>query len=158
MDKRFAYIVLGLLVILYLVCRKDHPEVLQQMQAKAVAVVTGKSAASDATTAAPGADQWDKHRQDVFASRLADSKRRAIAKYPDLAVANSEMNIRFVYRYKLMVKDDNPRLKAPNWPELLADDCAAAVAVHAPTSAPTGKSDKIARTGAAVAATTVATR
>ena len=77
MDKRFAYIVLGLLVISYLVCRKDHPEVLQQVQAKAVAVVTGKT---EAAKADPGAEQWDQHRQDVFASRFADSKRRAIAK------------------------------------------------------------------------------
>ena len=41
MDKRFAYIVLGSLVIFYLVGRKTHPELLQEWQAKAVAVWNG---------------------------------------------------------------------------------------------------------------------
>ncbi len=151
MDKRLAYIVLALLVSFYLVCRKDHPEVLQQIQEKAVAVATGKPLSPEPAKADPGPDQWEKHRQDVFASRFADSKQRAIAKYPALAVANSEMNIRFVNRYKLMVQDNNPRLKAPNWPELVADDCAATMAVRAPASTPNGKADKVARTGGAAA-------
>lgn len=125
MDKRVAYIALGLLVILYLVGRKTHPELLQELQGKAVAVWNGKSAAHP-TDSASGADQWERHREEVFSSRVAESKRRAIAKYPTLAVANSEMNIRFIFRYQWMVKDNNTRLRNPNWPELLADDCAAA--------------------------------
>ncbi len=144
MDKRFAYIVLGLLVILYLVGRKANPEILQDLQTKAVALAHGKSIWSLSTNTDPGSDSWDKHRQEVLASRVAESKRCALAKYPALAVADSEMNIRFVYRYHLMVKDNDPRLKVTNWPELLADDCAAASTAHAQPKTPAAKSHSVA--------------
>ena len=61
-----------------------------------------------------------------LAQLVSESKRRAIAKYPDLAVANTEMNSRFVFRYNWMSKEGNARLQEANWPETLADDCAAA--------------------------------
>ena len=131
MDKRLLYIVVGLLVIIYLVCRKAHPELLEDLQTRSMAVLSGKPAPSPSADAGKGEDQWEAHRQDVFTKKVAESKRNAIAKYPALALADSEINIRFVSRYKSMIKDGDPRLKAPNWPELLADDCAAASAVHA---------------------------
>ena len=62
---------------------------------------------------------------------IAESKRRAIAKYPDLAVANTEMNSRFVFRYNWMVKEGNALLQEATWPEQLAEDCAKAAKVTA---------------------------
>lgn len=126
MDKRFAYIVLGLLLISYLVCRKVYPELPKLVQAKVVSVFTGKPVSGGASDTQSLGDQWEQHRKEVFASRVAESQRRAIAKYPALGVAHSEMNIRFVYRYQWMLKEDSARLRAPNWPEMLADDCAKA--------------------------------
>ena len=131
MDKRLVYIVLGTLVSLYLVGRKAFPETLHGLQVKAVAVAHGEPVWSRPAEADTGADAWDKRRQEARAARVAESKRSAVAKYPALADANSEINTRFVFRYKLMVKDNDPRLKTTNWPELLADDCAAASAVRA---------------------------
>ena len=151
MDKRFFYIVLGLLVISYLVGKKTHPELLQDAQAKILAMWNGKAASTGATES----DQWEKHRQEVFAQRVADSKRRAIVKYPALAVANSEINLRFVFRYQWMAKEANPRLQASNWPELLADDCAASI--HPGTKSAAPKPDATAHPGVPTA-TSVATR
>ncbi len=153
MDKRLAYIIVGVLVICYLIGQKTHPELMQELPAKAAAMWANKSFTPRADNPGSSADGWEKHRQDVFASRLADSKRRAVAKFPSLAVADSEINIRFVYRYKCMVKDNNPRLQAPNWPELLADECAdtmhlkpggAAPAPDAPTHVPAAAKTSVA--------------
>ncbi len=124
MDKRLLYIVFGLFVISYLVSRKTHPELLQEAKTKVMAMWNGKTATAETDSLA---SQWDKHRQEIFVQRVAESKRRAIAKYPTLAVADSEMNLRFVFRYQWMTKEANPRLQASNWPELLADDCAASM-------------------------------
>lgn len=137
-DKRFAFIFIGLLLISYLVCRKAYPELPQLLRAKAVAVFSGKSTSSKEADEQSLAAQWENRRREVFASRVAESQRRAIAKYPALAVPRSEMNIRFVYRYQWMAKEDNARLHSPNWPETLADDCAKAsnVVPAAPNSAP----------------------
>ena len=150
MDKRFFYITFGLLVILYLVGKKTHPELLQEAQARVVAMWNGKKASPGTTDAG----QWDKHRAEVFAQRVAESKRLAIAKYPALAVANSEMNLRFVFRYQWMAKEANPRLQTSNWPELLADDCAASI--HPDVKPVASKPDKAAHPG--VPTTSVATR
>lgn len=147
MDKRLVYIVLGSLVILYLVGRKAFPDTLQSLQVKAVSVAHGESVWSQPAKVEPGADAWEKHRQDVLAARVAESKRCAIAKYPALAVADSEINTRFVFRYKLMVKDNDPRLKTAHWPELLADDCAAASNVHADPKTPVTKLRTLAAAG-----------
>ena len=153
MDKRLLYIIVGLLVIGYVMGQKTQPELMQEMRSKAVAMWNKKSLSPGTDDAGPSAADWEKHRQTVFASRVADSKRRAIAKYPTLETAESEMNVRFVYRYKCMVKDGNPRLKTPDWPELLADDCAATMhlkprvsgpAPDAPTRAGMPENDSIA--------------
>lgn len=69
--------------------------------------------------------------KDELTHLIGESKKRAIAKHPDLTVANSELNSRFVFRYNYMVKEGSPRLQESNWPEKLADECAAAAQVHA---------------------------
>ena len=66
-----------------------------------------------------------------LARLISESQRRAVAKYPDLTLVNTEMNSRFVFRYNYLVKENNPRLQQPNWPETLADECAAASQVRA---------------------------
>ena len=61
-----------------------------------------------------------------FNARVAESQRLAVARYPALGTTTSEINMRFVHRYKLMLNEHNPRLQDPNWPLQLADDCAVA--------------------------------
>lgn len=64
----------------------------------------------------------------TLAQEVAASQLRAIDKYPALAVPNSEMNLRFVFRYKNLLATKSERLQDPSWPEKLAEECAAAVA------------------------------
>ena len=59
-----------------------------------------------------------------LAELVAQSQRAAVAKYPALASANSEINIRFNYRCKLLLEEHSPRLQDPAWPVRLADECA----------------------------------
>lgn len=63
--------------------------------------------------------------------QVAASKQRAVNKYPALAVEGSEINLRFVFRYKNLVQENSPRLLDPNWPEQLVEECAAAAGVTA---------------------------
>ena len=65
-----------------------------------------------------------------LANLVAQSQRLALAKYPALGTVNSEINIRFNFRYKRMLADYSPRLQDPNWPLQLADECAQAANVH----------------------------
>lgn len=67
----------------------------------------------------------------ALAQQVVDSKLRAIEKYPDLAVPNSEINSRFIFRYKKLVEEKSARLQDPTWPEKLAEECAAAAATGA---------------------------
>ncbi len=62
----------------------------------------------------------------VLVQQIAASKQRALDKYPELAVEGSEINVRFVFRYKTLVQQNSPRLLDPNWPEKLVEECAAA--------------------------------
>ena len=62
----------------------------------------------------------------LLAQRIEESKLRAIDKHPDLVVPNSELNLRFVFRYKNLLTEKSPRLRDPQWPEQLADECAQA--------------------------------
>jgi hypothetical protein len=62
----------------------------------------------------------------AFAAEVADSQARALAKYPALGVQGSEINARFTFRYKRMKAASDPLLNQPDWPEKLADACAAA--------------------------------
>lgn len=60
----------------------------------------------------------------VLAQRIAESKLRAIDKYPALTVPSSEINTRFVFRYKKLAEEHSQRLQEPDWPEKLAEECA----------------------------------
>ena len=62
----------------------------------------------------------------LLARRIEESKLRAIDKHPDLVVPNSELNLRFVFRYKNLLTEKSPRLRDPQWPEQFADECARA--------------------------------
>ena len=61
-----------------------------------------------------------------FNARVAESQQLAVARYPALGTTTSEINMRFVHRYKLMLSEHSARLQDPNWPLQLADDCAVA--------------------------------
>ena len=62
----------------------------------------------------------------ALVQQVAASKQRAVGKYPELAVEGSEINLRFVFRYKTLSQQNSPRLLDPNWPEKLVEECAAA--------------------------------
>ena len=62
----------------------------------------------------------------ALAKGVAASKERAVDLYPDLAVPNSEINLRFVFRYKALLAEKSARLQDPSWPEKLAAECARA--------------------------------
>lgn len=68
----------------------------------------------------------------LLEQQVAASKQRALSKYPALAVEGSEINLRFVFRYKNLVQQNSPRLLDPNWPEQLVEECAAAAAGATP--------------------------
>ena len=70
-----------------------------------------------------------------LAFRVTESQRLAVAKYPALGVAHTEINSRFVFRYKRMLKEHSARLQDPGWPLQLADECAAASGLKPPPSA-----------------------
>ena len=79
------------------------------------------------TTPAPAAMGGARQKAEL-ASQVAQTQQAAVAKYPSLAVAGSEINSRFVFRYKALLAQQSARLLDPSWPMQLADDCAAASA------------------------------
>lgn len=93
---------------------------------------------------APSAEQQptpdDAARKAELAALVSQSQKAALARYPALGEATSEMNIRFNYRYKRMLAEYSPRLQDPAWPLQLADECAQATgirpAVKGPATAP----------------------
>ena len=88
-------------------------------------VVTPSTAlATNQMIAPPAAPTPDPHKT-AQVRQIAASKQRALAKYPSLAVEGSEINLRFVFRYKILVQQNSPRLLKPNWPEELVEECAA---------------------------------
>ena len=74
----------------------------------------------------PAAGKPTPSAEAVLAQEVASSQLRAIDQYPELAVPNSEINLRFVFRYKNLLAEKSPRLQDPRWPEELADECATA--------------------------------
>ena len=114
---------------------KKSPWVLQTLHAPAVVGVPllpdNKPAAADKVASAGQPSVKSQPTPNAlppaeFAARVAESQRLAVARYPALGTTTSEINMRFVHRYKLMLSEHNARLQDPNWPLLLADDCAAA--------------------------------
>ena len=53
------------------------------------------------------------------AVKAIDSQKRAIALYPDLAVAGSPLNREFLRRYNALKASGDPILQKPDWPEKL---------------------------------------
>ena len=107
-----------------------------------LSAVAGGSSPSSSGPAAPGqpaatvpAPAAAALSPEEFKRRVAESQRLAVARYPALGTTTSEINMRFVHRYKLMLGEHNARLQDPNWPMLLADDCAAASGIKAAGSA-----------------------
>ena len=86
------------------------------------AVAATTPAVASSTTPPPTPDP----AKAALAQRIAASKQRALSKYPELAVEGSEINLRFVFRYKALIQQNSPRLLDPNWPEQLVEECAAA--------------------------------
>ena len=60
-----------------------------------------------------------------FKQALAASRGRALMKYPALGIAGSRFNSAFLARYQQISKQHSARLNSPDWPEKLADECAA---------------------------------
>ena len=60
-----------------------------------------------------------------FKQAVAASQSQALKRYPALGVGGSRFNMAFVARYRQLSQQHSPRLNAPDWPEKLADECAA---------------------------------
>jgi hypothetical protein len=104
----------------------------------AVAAPAAVPLAGQSVARPPGAPGAGAVTPEEFARRVAVSQAQAVARYPSLGTANSEMNSRFIFRYKRMVSEHNARLQDPNWPLLLAEDCAAASGLKPGGSPATG--------------------
>jgi len=61
---------------------------------------------------------------------VADTKLRAVQRYPSLGVANSPLNTAFVARYKLYQVERPEFFSDPEWPMQLAKECADALQVR----------------------------
>ena len=70
-----------------------------------------------------------------FARRVTESQQVAVTVYPALGNASTEINARFVARYRALQAEHSARLQDPNWPLLLADECAAAAGIRVVSSA-----------------------
>ena len=95
----------------------------------AVARPTPASATAVAPAAATPTATTDRTKAAAFDQQIAASKQRAVSKYPALGIEGSEINLRFVFRYKALVQQNSPRLRDPRWPEQLVEECAAASGV-----------------------------
>ena len=113
------------------------PAAVASAQSAMVAPVQAPSAAVPARTAlaTPAPSTLGAKQKADLAGQVARAQQAAVAKYPALAVAGSEINSRFVFRYKAMLAQQSPRLLDPAWPMQLADECAAASAVKTKTVA-----------------------
>ena len=99
-----------------------------------VAVSTLPLAKSTAALPAPPPAAEATLAPEDLALRVTEAQRLAVAKYPALGTANTEINSRFVFRYKRLLKEHSPRLRDPSWPLQLADECAAASGLKPPPS------------------------
>ncbi len=76
--------------------------------------------AASVTTTNPAALEAARFKQAV-----ATSQRRALKKYPALGVAGSRFNAAFLARYRQLSQQGSARLDSADWPEKVADECAA---------------------------------
>ena len=115
-------------------------QVLPKPSVLGVSVLPGGSSAAPARPTAPASPVTQSAATasalppDDLARRVAASQQLAVARYPALGTAGSEINSRFVFRYKRLLADRSERLRDPNWPLLLADECAAASGMKVPSS------------------------
>ena len=56
-----------------------------------------------------------------FAEQVEASKKRAVARYPELGVRDTAVNREFIRRYKILQSANPSFLESPDWPETLAD-------------------------------------
>ena len=110
------------------------PATVASVQAPAAVPSTTVPVRTALTTPTPYAMGGAKQKAEL-ASQVAQAQQAAVAKYPALAVAGSEINSRFVFRYKALLAQQSARLQDPSWPMQLADECAAASAVKTKTVA-----------------------
>ena len=103
------------------------PATVASVQAPAAVPSAALPARTAPATPAPVAMGGAKQKAEL-ASQVAQAQQAAVAKYPALAVAGSEINSRFVFRYKALLAQQSARLQDPSWPMQLADECAAASA------------------------------
>lgn len=86
-----------------------------------------RSADTTSTDTAPATSP--KHAGAYKPVAATESRRRALAKYPELARAGSLLNAKFIASYRILESQRSPRLLQEDWPERLADEFAAAPAV-----------------------------
>ena len=85
----------------------------------------GQQAPADGTAPAATAPDPATLAAARFQQAVAASQGRALKKYPSLGVAGSRFNKAFLARYQQLSQQRNARLNAADWPEKLADECAA---------------------------------
>ncbi len=56
-----------------------------------------------------------------FAEQVEASKKRAVARYPELGVRDTAVNREFIRRYKILQSANPSFMERPDWPETLAD-------------------------------------
>jgi hypothetical protein len=56
-----------------------------------------------------------------FAEQVEASKKRAVARYPELGVRDTAVNREFIRRYKILQSANPSFMESPDWPETLAD-------------------------------------
>ncbi len=86
--------------------------------------VAQRVAARQAAAVAPATPGPVSRAEQDFATAVEESKRRAIRRYPELAVAGSEFNRVFVAEYNRLTAQRSGDLLLVTWPETLADECA----------------------------------
>lgn len=77
---------------------------------------------------------YDREREierESNAAETAESQKRAAALYPQLAVADSQLNQEFLRRHNSLKASNDPILQNPDWPELLAKQSSNAVSAPA---------------------------
>lgn len=103
--------------------RWAHEVEVAVRRAAAQRAAVQNAAAQPAAPAAATPNPVNRAAQE-FAAAVEDSKRRAIRRHPDLAVAGSEFNRIFVAEYNRLTSQHDAALLLVTWPETLADECA----------------------------------
>jgi hypothetical protein len=104
----------------------SKPEVSgEKVDAVSTAQSYVKPASTDHREAVPAEAPAPTPPSAAFLADVRQSQRVAMTRYPALAVKGSPMNARFLALYNDWQATHDPRLTHSNWPEILADECAA---------------------------------